>query len=166
MNHAVRTALLLVAATLVACVDRPDDAAQEHAPVPAGSSVETAARTPGAAATATMTAYPANDREGDDEFTFDDATPILTVLTEWSIRLSSDTVRNGDYAFVLHNRTIRPHVLEVRGDNGMRWRSLPLPPGSRSRLALPLGPGTYSVTSVDTTYARRGMRTALVVMGR
>jgi hypothetical protein len=165
MNLATRIVLLLLVALIPACADRSREAPGQKAALADDQDAAAGTRdvTPPPGDSAGM---PPHTPAVDDPLTFDDAVPILTVLSEWSIRLSRDTVRKGDYAFMLQNRTVRPHVLEVRGDNGMRWRSLPLPPGTHARLALPLGPGTYSVASTDTTYARRGMFTALVVTGR
>jgi hypothetical protein len=100
------------------------------------------------------------------EHTLDQAVRIAAQLAEWSITLSRDTVTVGEYALVIENKGARPHVIEMRGSLGGYYRSLPIAPGSTTTLSMPLGPGTYQLSSTDTTYAQRGMRARLVVIDR
>jgi hypothetical protein len=98
------------------------------------------------------------------EVTLDHAKRIAVDVREWQVRMSEDSVKSGDYALVIANKGGRPHTIEVKGDNGARWRTIPLAPGGSVTLSMTLPPGHYQIASTDSAYVERGMRAALVVV--
>lgn len=97
------------------------------------------------------------------EETLDDALKVEATLAEFRIGLSQDSVEEGNIAITIRNEGERPHTIEVRGEQGERWRSTPIAPGSAITLSMPLTRGTYTLTSADPAYAERGMQATLVV---
>jgi hypothetical protein len=152
------TAIALLCAWVFAgCVDRARDEAATRGET-ADSAGPASSPSPPAAAPADSAA-PLTA-----EVTLDNAPRIMVELREWRVRASADTMVTGDYAFVFDNRGERPHTIEVRGDNGARWRTIPIAPGTVVTLRMNLPPGHYQVASTDSAYVERGMRAAIVVV--
>lgn len=87
-----------------------------------------------------------------------DLVTIAATIAEYSIELSRDTIDSGKISLLLQNDGRRPHTIEVRGDNGMRWTSLPIPPGRMITMSMRIEAGHYAVSSRDSAYVERGMR--------
>jgi hypothetical protein len=91
------------------------------------------------------------------------ALPILARLAEYEIRLSVTELREGRVAISFRNEGKRVHTIEIRGDNAMRWRTLPIRPGTTATLTMHLPAGRYIVRSVEPPYVDRGMTALLLV---
>jgi len=150
------SAVLLLCMLVIACADRvpetrntgaADGAGADAAPPPPAAAPTAENRTTDAAAATTHSA-PGIDVE----------------LREWRVRASLDSLVTGDHAFVIDNRGERPHTIEIRGDNGARWRTIPIAPGASVTLRMSLPPGRYEIASTDSAYAQRGMRARFVVV--
>jgi len=88
-----------------------------------------------------------------------DTVALTATLKEYSIDVSPDTIVGGDISFGIRNDGKRPHRIEIRGDNGMRWTSLPVRPGGGVTLSISIEAGRYVVRSMDSAYVDRGMLT-------
>ena len=139
-------------------------ACAERAPEPAAGSADAADTTSGASPAHAAAARADTLTPVTAEVTLDNATRIAVDVREWQVRASEDSVMAGDYAFVIDNKGDRPHTIEVKGDNGARWRTIPLAPGGSVTLRMTLPPGHYQIASTDSAYVQRGMRASLVVV--
>jgi hypothetical protein len=91
------------------------------------------------------------------------AMPILARLSEYTIRLFPTELNEGPVAIRLRNDGERVHTIEIRGDNAMRWQTLPIRPGNSVTLRMDLQPGRYVVRSTEPPYVDRGMSAFLLV---
>jgi uncharacterized cupredoxin-like copper-binding protein len=95
-----------------------------------------------------------------------EAAAVSTVrarLSEYSIDLTPDSALDGRVTFTIENEGARVHTILIRGNNGMRWRSLAVAPGAHTTIATLMDPGEYGVMSAEPVYVERGMRATLVV---
>jgi hypothetical protein len=70
---------------------------------------------------------------------------VVATMSEWSIVLNRDTVPSGAVTIAVANEGTVPHALEVTGEFGGRWRSLPVAPGATIRMSMPMSHGTYQI---------------------
>jgi len=135
----------------------PDDSAPASA---AGESPRGPARP-----AVTLDSPPADPARGDGApaASATEAVPIAARLSEYSIRLSISELRENRVAFSFRNEGERVHTIEIRGDNAMRWRTLPIRPGVTVTLTMDLPPGRYIVRSTEPPYVDRGMSAQLLV---
>ena len=93
------------------------------------------------------------------------AEPVTVMLTEWNVRLASDTVPAGPTRIRVRNMGEVPHALLIEGQ-GTQAETEVMPPGEWSTLELDLEPGTYEVVCpLDTDrgdHSEQGMRAFLV----
>jgi uncharacterized cupredoxin-like copper-binding protein len=93
-------------------------------------------------------------------------TTVSAVLNEWSITLSSTTVKQGTVSFEIRNEGTEDHAFEVEGA-GQEWKTDAIKPGESATLSAVLEPGTYEVycplASGGEAHADRGMRTSITV---
>jgi hypothetical protein len=87
-----------------------------------------------------------------------DTVAITATLDEYSVTVSPDTIDSGSISLLLQNDGERSHIIEIRGENGSRWVSLPIRPGGGLTMTMRIETGTYTVSSTDTAYIERGMR--------
>jgi hypothetical protein len=92
-----------------------------------------------------------------------DAGVILARLDEYRIRLSINDLPAGKVTISFRNEGRRVHTIEIRGDNAMRWRTLPIRPGATATLTMDLPQGRYAVMSAEPPYVDRGMTALLLV---
>lgn len=97
----------------------------------------------------------------------DAGTRLTATLTEWGIALSDSTIPIGQVTIDIRNTGTIPHTLELTGEYGGRWRSLPITPGASVEMSMVLSNGTYRVfCPLDDdagNHAERGQETTLVV---
>jgi hypothetical protein len=91
------------------------------------------------------------------------AAQVAARVSEWQIELSPAQVPTGEVTVNIENRGERPHTIELRSETQGRWRTVPIPPGGKIGLSMPLLAGTYEVVSTDSAYMARGMRATLTV---
>jgi plastocyanin len=149
---AVPIALLVLMAA--GCGDRgenPDGAASDDAAADTGQAAADAA---GDATTPAASPQPDNGA-------------FTATLAEWRIELSADTLDAGPAVVAVTNDGTVPHALEVTGEFGGRWRSVPVAPGATINMTMRLSPGTYEVfCPLDNDagdHSERGMTATLVV---
>jgi uncharacterized cupredoxin-like copper-binding protein len=156
MQRRVRGALPIALSILLAagCGDRgenPDAAAGDDAAADTGQAATDAA---GGAATPPSPAQP-------------DSAAFTARLAEWRIELSADTLTAGPAVVAVTNEGTVPHALEVNGEFGGRWRSLPVAPGGTITMTMHLSQGTYQVfCPLDNDagdHSERGMTASFVV---
>jgi plastocyanin len=96
----------------------------------------------------------------------DHSVPLSATLSEWTIRLSDETVPAGPVTFSVTNTGSIPHALEVEGQGTERKTSL-IQPGASARLTLTLEPGTYEIYCPvgQDSHKKLGMDTHLKVVG-
>jgi hypothetical protein len=87
-----------------------------------------------------------------------DTVAITATLEEYSVAVAPDTIDSGSISLLLQNEGERSHTIEIRGENGPRWVSLPIRPGGGLTMTMRIESGTYTVSSTDTAYIERGMR--------
>lgn len=91
---------------------------------------------------------------------------VEATLTEWSVTLSQDNVREGAIAFNVRNTGSMVHRFEVEG-NGEEWESEDINPGDEVTMSLNLSPGVYQVycpiEDDGEDHEARGMTTTLRV---
>lgn len=91
---------------------------------------------------------------------------VEVTLTEWSVTLSQDSVREGAIAFNVRNTGSVVHRFEVEG-NGEEWESEDINPGDQVTMSLNLTPGVYQVycpiVQDGVDHEARGMTTTLNV---
>lgn len=140
--------LALIVATLGACGDRSGRAGDQEG---SAGRADTVTVDPGGPAGNSSAAQPVRRPPGD-------TVSITATLTEFAVAVTPDTIDSGDISLLLQNDGERPHTIEIRGDNGMRWVSLPIRPGSALTMSMRIDPGQYTVASTDSVYIERGMR--------
>jgi hypothetical protein len=152
MRHMIRClAIPLLIAGLTACGDAGSEGAPE-----ASQPASTDAAEPAAPAAEPMPENPqplppARARPPGD------TASIVATIAEYSVRIEPDTIVAGDISLLLSNTGERPHTIEVRGDNGMRWVSLPIRPGGGLTMTMVIAPGRYVIRSTDAAYVNRGL---------
>jgi uncharacterized cupredoxin-like copper-binding protein len=91
---------------------------------------------------------------GTPKLTPGSAVPGGTILAvterEWSISTSAFTVAPGTYTVEVANHGKMSHNLNIKGPGVSNWRTATLPPGTTTRYAVNLQPGTYQLwCSID-----------------
>ena len=124
-------------------------------------------------ATAQDTAAPASEPPAIDEPAVRgipadaDSTTVVARTSEWAIALSTDTIDAGPVTIAVDNGGTIPHAVELTGEFGGRWRSLPVAPGATIRMSMVLSNGTYQLhCPLDDDagdHSERGERATLVV---
>jgi hypothetical protein len=74
---------------------------------------------------------------------------VAVTITEWSVRLSSDSIGGGHTDLQVINQGSRPHVIEVYSQHYGRWRSGRIPPGGSVTMSMPLQFAQYEVYCPD-----------------
>lgn len=90
------------------------------------------------------------------------AQEVKVELTEWSINLSSPTVKAGLVRLVMANVGNAPHAIAIAG-NGVDRRSSNLTGGQSETLEVDLKPGTYEIWCPVGSHKDRGMVAQLTV---
>lgn len=136
-------AAMLTLAALGACSDSDDSSGSEQSPADSAA-VEAPAPDP-------RPPMPEPPRPPGD------TASIVATIAEYSVRIEPDTIVGGDISLLIANSGARPHTIEVRGDNGMRWVSLPIRPGGGLTMTMTISPGRYVIRSTDPAYIERGL---------
>jgi hypothetical protein len=137
--------IAIVAIGLAACGDAADDADASDPASRAGSADSAAPPV-----TLPSVNRPASRPPGD-------TVAITATLDEYSIAVSPDTIDSGSVSLMLQNDGERPHTIEIRGEDGSRWVSLPIRPGGAITMTMSIQAGGYTVVSTEPAYADRGM---------
>lgn len=92
------------------------------------------------------------------------AQQVKVTLTEWKMRLSSDTVPAGRVTFTITNRGSMNHSLEVKGA-GVDKETREIAVNQVGSLAVTLKPGTYELSCplAGGTHMMAGLKGTLVV---
>jgi hypothetical protein len=91
---------------------------------------------------------------------------VTVRLTEWAVEPSADTLGAGPVTIAVTNDGTVPHALEVAGELGGRWRSLPVAPGATITMTMVIPAGNYRLfCPLDDDagdHSERGMEATLV----
>ena len=90
-------------------------------------------------------------------------TTLAVTEKEYSISTSAVTVAPGTYTVEVANRGKMSHNLNIKGPGVSNWRTPTLPPGSTTRFAVNLQPGTYQLWCSIDHHRALGMEMALDV---
>ncbi|MBD0709581.1 MULTISPECIES: copper-binding protein [unclassified Streptomyces] len=89
---------------------------------------------------------------------------VTAVLSDYHIKLSTQTYHPGTYAFTVRNEGHHQHALELEGPNG-RDRGSTLDPGQSMTLTVRLDSGVYQVFCPIDGHKDLGMKTEITVGG-
>jgi len=92
--------------------------------------------------------------------------PVRVTLSEWTVRLSVQTIAAGPVRFAVTNDGSIPHAFEIEGP-GIERETRQIPPGDSATLALTLRAGAYEVYCPvgAGSHKKLGMVARLVVGG-
>jgi len=94
------------------------------------------------------------------------ADTVFVELTEWSIKLSRDTIPAGAMVFRVVNKAASPHEFEAENENE-EFEAGEIQPGAHVDVKARLERGQYEIycplAGPEGAHAKRGMRTLLTV---
>ena len=92
--------------------------------------------------------------------------PVRVTLSEWTVRLSTQTVAAGPVRFAVTNDGSIPHAFEIEGQ-GIERETRQIQPGDSATLVLTLRAGTYEVYCPvgEGSHKKLGMMARLAVGG-
>jgi plastocyanin len=93
------------------------------------------------------------------------AQAVTVTLTEWSVKLSRDTVKAGPVTFRVTNNGVMNHAFHVNGE-GVDKGTREAPAKQSTSLTVTLKPGTYEVfcPMSDESHKKAGMTRKLIVI--